>query len=265
MSTPSERNETMATHTKPRPSRLDPALGSLLARPRRRICAYLWADGLAAVLVLLGVAFWVTLALDWTFEPPRAFRVGVLALLAAAIVDVVVRFLLARLLVRLADRNMALVLERRFGRFHDSLLTSVELAESPDHAADFNVDMLAHTRRDALRQSSAVELGEVFNAAPLVRRVSLALALVGSTLLFATAAWPSFQTWASRNLLLSNELWPRNTHLLVDGFDKQAHVKIARAPIGRWWSRPTRRRGARFPRSSKCATPPPTAAAAATI
>ena len=218
----------MATQLKRRPSRLEPALESLLARLRRRIRSYIWADGLAVVLVVLGVSFWTSLALDWMFEPPRVLRIVALALTGAAVVYVVFRFLLQRLLVRLADRNMALLVERRFGAFRDSLLTAVELAEQPEHAADFNAEMLANTHRDALAQSAQVDLGEIFNVAPLARRISLAVALVAAALVFALGASDAFGTWARRSLLLSDELWPRKTRLLVDGFDESGHIKIAR-------------------------------------
>ena len=124
---------------------------------------------------------------------------------------------------------MALLLERRFGQFHDSLLTAVELAEQPEHAADFNPEMLAHTRRDALgARAGRSTWREVFNAAPLVRRVSLAVALVGAAAGVCGGAPEALGVWARRNLLLSDELWPRTTHLLVEGFDAAGHVKIAR-------------------------------------
>ena len=60
----------MSTETKPNLS-LAPAIESLLARLRRRIRAYVWADGLASIIVLLGATFWISLAFDWLFEPPR--------------------------------------------------------------------------------------------------------------------------------------------------------------------------------------------------
>ena len=219
----------MATpELKPPPSHLEPTIGSLLARLRRRIRAYVWADGIAATLVILGLSFWASLAFDWLVEPPSAFRMLILAGIALAFGYVVFRFLLSRLVVRLADRNMALLLERRFGQFRDSLMTSVELSEQPGHAADFNPEMLAHTHREALARAANIELGDIFNVAPLARRISVAITLVASLVVFALAASDALGVWARRNLLFSAELWPRKTHLLVEGFDSQGHIKIAR-------------------------------------
>jgi hypothetical protein len=218
----------MATHAPPSDVRLAPAISSLLARLRRRIRAYVWAEGLAAAAIVVAAAFWVSLALDWLFELPTALRLLVLVATGAALAYVIYRVLIARLTVRLADRNLAVLVERRFGNFRDSLLTAVELSESPDHAAEFNSEMLAHTRRAALEQVEQVDLTRLFNVAPLVRRISLALALVGAAVVFAVAAPEALGVWARRNVLLSDELWPRVTHLSVDGFDEHGRVKVAR-------------------------------------
>ncbi|HEX3726436.1 MAG TPA: hypothetical protein VHV08_09345, partial [Pirellulales bacterium] len=218
----------MATETKSTPNYLEPAIESLLARLRRRIRAYLWADGVAAVIVFAGIVFWASLALDWLLEPPRALRAILLLAVTVALVVVVYRYLIARLLVRLADRNMALVLERRFRRFQDSLLTAVELAARPEHAAEFNTDMLSHAHRDALVQASEVDLGDVFNTSPLVRRLTLAAALAVGVIVFAVGASDAFGVWVRRSALLSDELWPRKTHLAVEGFDAERSIKIAR-------------------------------------
>lgn len=218
----------MATDTATRSSRLDPAIASLLGRLRRRIRAYVWADGVAAVLVAVGASFWCSLVLDWTFEPPVGLRIFLLLLAAGIAGYVAWRFLLGRLAVRLADHSMAVLLERRYGAFRDSLLTAVELSERPDHAEEFNTAMLAHTRRDALAKMSTVDLRQVFNAAPLAQRISLALALIVSIVVFSVAAPAAMGVWLRRNVMLSDELWPRDTHLQVEGFDAEGHIKIAR-------------------------------------
>ena len=44
-------------------------------------------------------------------------------------------------------------------------------------------------------------------------RISLAAALVGAALVFIVLAPEAFGVWARRNLLMSEELWPRSTHL----------------------------------------------------
>src|SRR5215213_10215508 len=117
------------------PLQLAPALKSLLAEVRRRIRAYVWAEGIAVLLIVLGLTFWTTLGFDWVFEPPAALRIGILVATAALVVWVLFFWILRRAWVRLADRSMAIVLERRFHhQLQDSLLASVELADQPPGA-----------------------------------------------------------------------------------------------------------------------------------
>lgn len=218
----------MATQTKPSPPRLEGAIESLLARLRRRIRAYVWADGVAGAIAVLGAGFWFSLAFDWMLEPPAALRIVALGAMVAALAYVVYRLLVVRLMVRLHNRHMAMLVERRFSDFHDSLLTAVELAETPEHADVFNSEMLAQTHRAALERALAVDVRQIFNPAPLMRRASLAAALATGVLAFAVLAPEALGVWARRCLLLSDEWWPRATRLLVEGFDERDHVKIAR-------------------------------------
>ena len=218
----------MATILEPPPSRLEPAIGSLLGRLRRRIRAYIWADGLAALAVLAGAWFWGSLAIDWLFEPPRPLRLLALVAFTLAAAYIVSRLLVARLRVPLADRNMALLVERRYDDFHDSLLTAVELADQPEHAADFNREMLAHTHHVAVDEASRVDLVRIFNLTPLVRRTALAVALVTSVALFGWLCSEAFDVWARRVIWQSDELWPRKTRLEVEGLDVGDRIKIAR-------------------------------------
>ena len=123
---------------------------------------------------------------------------------------------------------MAVLLERRFGQLQDSLLTTVELAEVPTHAASFNAEMLAHTQQAALARVDDLRLRHIFDLRPLVRRLALAALLTASVLAFGLQASTALGTWARRNLLLSDELWPRKTRLMVAGFGEDHRIKLAR-------------------------------------
>lgn len=210
------------------PSTPPSAIAALLGQLRRRIRGYVWLQGLAMVSAVLGLWFWASLAFDWVFEPPVELRVALLALLAAVLGYAVYRAILRRVFVPLADRSLALLVERRFPDLHESLLTTVELSESPRHAAAFNRQMLAHTYQDAEQGTRTLNLGSILNRRPLVRTLALAALLLASIAAFAVTATPALGIWARRSLLLSPELWPRYTRLVVDGFDSAGRLKIAR-------------------------------------
>ena len=114
---------------------LPPAIRQQLNALRAGIRRYVWLEGLAAMAVWVGAAFWGSMALDWCFELPRPLRVAVLAVAGIGLAVVLFRFILRRAFVRLSDGNMATLLERQFPQFNDSLLTSVLLCGEERGAA----------------------------------------------------------------------------------------------------------------------------------
>ena len=248
------------TQSQDRPQ-LAPAIGKALTALRRRIRRYVVCEGTALAAAWLGVAFWGTLAVDWFFEPPVAARAVMLAVVAAILAGIVWRQIVCRVFVRLTDRNMATVLERRFRQFDDSLLTAVALSGRPTTTstfakgtvpfssdenwdspqlvfgrplsspepgdAEFNAQMLEQTTSTAAAHLGSLRLGEVFNPLPLWRAVTAAGLSMSSVLLLALITPGSLSVWARRNLAFSDVLWPRSTRLLVDGFPAGAQ-KVAR-------------------------------------
>ncbi len=211
-------------------ARIEPApqIRRVLAQLRARIRRYVWIEGLAAAVVWLGIAFWATLLLDWFFEPPAAVRLIALAAAGFVLLAILVRRIAHRLAAPLGDANMATVLERRFPNLDDSLLTTVVLAGRNADPTQCNPEMLERTCREAAERIGDVRLREVFNPKPMRQRVASAFALSASVLAFALWQPAAFGIWAQRSLALSPELWPRYSRLVVEGFDDEGRVKVAR-------------------------------------
>ena len=164
----------MATHdSKPAPT-IPRDIEALLRSLRRRIRLYVCTDGLAVLLITLGLAFWIGLAIDWTFEPSTTARRIALATVLILAAWIAFHFVLRRTFVQLANTSLAVILERYFPHFQDSLVTAVEMAEQPRHADPFNRQMLDRTGREALDKSTDVRLQDVFNWRPFLRNTVLA-------------------------------------------------------------------------------------------
>ena len=139
---------------------------------RAGIRRYVWLEGMAAVAVWLGAAFWGSMAIDWCFEPPRLVRECLLAVAGIGLAVVLFRFILRRAFVRLSDGNMATILERQFPQLNDSLLTSVMLLDrSSEQLSGVNPQMLADTSSLAQQRMDRVPISQVFDPMPLVRKV----------------------------------------------------------------------------------------------
>jgi hypothetical protein len=208
-------------------SQLSPSIRSLLSGLRRRIRTYVWAEAICAIIVCTAIAFWISLAIDWTFEPSTGFRQLLLAFVAVALTVVVYRALLRKCFAQLSDASMALLVERRYDDLKDSLLTTVELAEDHTHSESFDSTMVQQVRQEAVESVRQVRLRQIFDFRPLLHITLAALLLAGSFAAFCVFAPSAFATWENRLLRLSGEPWPRATALEVEGFHAGI-MKVAR-------------------------------------
>lgn len=200
---------------------LRPEIGSVLGRLRRRIRRYVVIEGIALVLVVLGLLFWASLALDWFYfqashlELPRWFRaafgIAAIGLVAAGVLV----WIGMRLLRSFRAKALALVLERRFPELNDRLITAVESADSPESVPPLTASMLNRTIEDVARMTRDLELGSVFDKAPLRRAVVLAAVLIVSILGFAATNADAMERWYNGFVDLEESYWRRETLLEV--------------------------------------------------
>ncbi|MDB5390513.1 MAG: hypothetical protein JWM11_6159 [Planctomycetaceae bacterium] len=190
---------------------------NLLSRLRARIQRYVLIEGLTSLLAVMGILFWLSLGLDWSYfwiqraDLPRWVRFlveisGICLCLSLLLVWVAIRFFRS-----FRQRALALVLERRFPELNDRLITAIELGEREPTAAPLSQTMLAQTVEEAREASSRLDLSSVFDRRPLLRAGISASCLTISILAFALCFTDVFETWFRRNVLLANEGWRRAT------------------------------------------------------
>jgi hypothetical protein len=204
---------------------LTPDLESLLAGLRWRIRLYIWAEGLSLAVLWLGLMFWIGYGLDYlpvlmgASEMPVSARGVLLALTGLALAVILYRWIFLRTFVPLGDRSMALLLERTFRDFDDSLVTAVELSKAPDHASPFSRELLTRTTDEARARVGDVRLARVFNLRTLGWEVAAAVLMLASIGSFYAANAGAMQQAAQRLYLLSNVPWPRSAHIEVVGIE----------------------------------------------
>ena len=215
----------MATAAPPHdlPASIQSKLGGL----RWGIRAYIWLEGCSLGVIWLALTFWLGLGLDYFLvvmgadELPQGVRAVMLCGVAAGLVYIGYRWILRRTFVPLADRSMAILLERRFDVLRDSLVTSVEMKDA-SQAEPFSEDMLKFTSEEAVDRVRQVHLRKVFRFGPLMGK--LALALVSAASFFFFAQTPAVTLWAKRLYLLDPQTWPRTTRIEVVGVELQRIV-----------------------------------------
>ena len=200
---------------------------SVLAGLRWRIVAYLWLEGISLALIWLGVTFWIALALDYlpvlvgASEMPQWTRAILLLVMAGGFGYILYRWVFERLSAPLSDRSMAMLLERRFTDFNDTLMTSVELSQRRPEEMEFNEEMFARTSAQARDLLPKIRYGSVFNVGRLVLFVILAIALLGSVVAFGAKNFDALETGVKRIILLQDEAWPRQASISVVGIEVQ--------------------------------------------
>lgn len=209
---------------------LTPDIRQALDRVRRRIRWYVWAEGLSVAAIWVGAMFWIALGVDYlpvlagASEMPVVARGILLAAVAGVLGFILYRWIWRRMVVPLRDHSMALLLERKHAGLQDSLVTAVEMSETPAHAAEFSPEMLAHTAAAAKVGIRDSRPGRIFNYRPLALRAALALALTGSIGAFAALRGPTVVQAAQRIYLLSEQPWERSARIEVVG------IEVQRAP-----------------------------------
>lgn len=213
--------------TSPLQPELAPAIRRALGALRRRIRWYVWLEGLGWAVAWLGAAFWATLGLDRYIEFVPAVRQILAGLVGVVLAWVLWRRIVRRAFVPLRDPSMALLLERYFPQFGDSLLTAVELCEDGAATEGLNPELLARTRQIAAAPLGEVRLRRVFNPRPLRTSLGAAALLAASVGLYGLLQPETMGRWARRSLLFADEPWPHDTRLVVEGFDS-GFLKVLR-------------------------------------
>lgn len=200
-------------------------LEQTLRAVRRRIRIYVAVEGLAWVVAIGCLAFWIALGADWLFEPASRVRLAFVVACGAVVVVTFYRSFLRRAFAHIADRNVAMLLERRFRALDDSLLTALDdprraLKKRDKAAAEAagsspNRAMLDATGRQARATLADAHLGELFDPAPRRRAITAAILLVASIAGYATAFQPLFELGVKRLAGRTDDLYPRRTKLDV--------------------------------------------------
>ena len=223
-----------------------PKIAGLLKQVRRRIRSLVLGEGIAAAIAVLVATFWIAFIFDYLpvrfgySEASVWVRGGLLVVSAAAVLWVVYRLILQRMFVRMRDSSMAMLVEKKYQQFNDSLLSTVSeistqrqsfknKSKQPDQtdnqASSLTQTMSATTQSQAESHVEEVEINRVVSGASFRKAAWMAGALVCSAIVFFVAK-PSVATLAIKRLyLLENEKWPRQTDIELLG------VSVARESI----------------------------------
>ena len=204
---------------------LAPEIRRKLAALRWRIRSYVWLQGLSMAAIWLIATFWLELTLDYTpillgaSEMPQAARGVLLIGIATVLAIILYRWIGRRLAVRLADRSMAILLERHFSDLGESLITSVEMAGRENKSSPAARQMMATTQLQALRNVHRLQVAKVLKLRPLLIPMITAILLVTTVGAFYVVNAAALELGIQRIYLLDETLWPRRARIEVVGVE----------------------------------------------
>ncbi|MCA9125796.1 MAG: hypothetical protein KDB22_01880 [Planctomycetales bacterium] len=197
---------------------------------RSMLRRYVIAQSLCIIVLWLLVTFWLGGLVDYlpvtvgSNETPRWLRVTLLGLMAGGCIWVLVRSLAPRLLYRLKDSSLALLIERKYPALNYELVTAIQLNESNVHDVSNPTaysKMLDLVHASVNRDIEQVEPSEMFEWQPLWALVGMVIFAAVFTVLAAIAMPAWIGHWSNRLLMLSNDPWPRKARLRADGLELQ--------------------------------------------
>ncbi len=204
---------------------VDRPLSELLDSLRHRVRRYVVCDSVLLITAVLLSAFWIGLALDWLplqvggTEMPMLARTILLVLTIAIVTVIFATMLLGRLLRRLPDDSLALLIERQYPAIGGRLVTAVQLNEPGRSGDSHSLDLLRQVHDQAAAAVGEVDPNRVFRWAPLLRKGLVVGPLACCALLFAILSPDAFGLAVSRLTLFSDDPWPRRAHLEMVGVE----------------------------------------------
>ncbi len=176
-------------------------LRTLLQTLRRQLRRYCLLSGLLGMVIAAVVTFWATTGLDlgWfafqRIELPVGLRASLLVAMLIGALWLLFRSVVLSVWRRIHDRDLALLLERRFPEFQDRLITAVESAQGLPVSGPLTSHMIVRTVSDAGQLSRGTQSNDVFDHAPLKQRGCLAGILILSVVGMGAAAPETFPRW----------------------------------------------------------------------
>ena len=228
---------------------LRPEIRGILNSLRGRIRRYVILEGIALVLIVLAVLFWLSMGIDaaWfqitRLELPSWFRTGFLILAVCLFVFTFLSWIVSRLGGRFDDKGLALVLERRFPQLNDRLITAVESPLEDNTAqSSLSAAMLDRTIDDVSGLSKQLDISSVFEKRPLRRALIGAAVLIASVFAFGALNAQAMERWWDAYVNRADNYWERTTTLemrvvarpddRIREFEKQGDRYIYRHPRG---------------------------------
>ncbi len=215
MTTAVEAESEQVTMTDASNTMLSPRIAGKLRSLRRLLRGRLAAEGFCWVVVACVVGWAVSLGLDYGFRLDRTLRGIISGLCGLGILTVAGRWLVGPMLVGMPLRDVALLVEGRYGQLEDRVISALELTPSAAESAGMSAAMVDRVAAQADALAGGLSFGRVVEKRRLRRSVVGAVVALTVLISAATTLPGVMRLWFERNVLLAEIDWPQRTYLSV--------------------------------------------------
>ena len=191
-----------------------------LKQLRAAIGRFVIVDGLSRVLAVVTLIALADVMLDRVFKMDLAQRTIMLVVIAAVILGVVFYRLIRPLSRKVTDDALILQVEGKNKALNQSLISAAQFSRGSNYDQQgYSVSMVDATIRLGSRMAEKTNFGNTINRGAFTRNLLLLLTSVIAigAIGYGVANNEFWRTWFNRNILLTNDLWPRNTILEIEG------------------------------------------------
>jgi len=200
-----------------------------LRRLRAALRGRLLGEGVAWLVVALVAAMFVTLALDWATRLERPLRMVVTGVALACVAWVAWREILRPMAVPMNAEALVLLVERRWGRLGDRLISALQFAAAGDlEAVGMSAAMVRRVADEANALAADLPFGRVVRGERMLRVLGIAGASAGLAVGFAFWQPDLVKLWYQRNVAFQEVAWPQDTYLRVLGADEEGGFRVLR-------------------------------------
>jgi len=207
------------------PSQFPVIIRRKLDRLERSLRFYAALDGIALLLLTIILLFVLNFALDRFFEFPLIFRTILLPVLLGTIIYVFWQRIIRRCFAVVRSDQLATVLEHFIPHLNESLITVIDWTDDDE----VDPELMQHTIDEAAAALRGVNVNRFLRTDRVLGRLtfSILLAVVVVACFETHVYFETVRLWFSRNILLSQQEYPRRSQLLVDGF-QEGRIRIGR-------------------------------------
>ncbi len=211
-----------------------PEAVSTLRRIKRRIRTLVVLEGVALAIIWLVAMFWIGLAIDYLpvkfgqNELSRPARIGLLCVTGSVTAWLIFHFVFRRVCASLKDTSIALLIERKYPEFNESLVTTVERAkrDAAEVATSADASLLTRAAEQANALCKTVITHQVLNQHHVTRLAKFAAGGILSIGIFATASPAALSTAVDRLCFLDQQRWPRQNHIVLAGLKVEYQTPV---------------------------------------